>query len=84
MAAPYEVRSNGRLTGYAIPVQPIIDNLRQELAGTRRPSQKPAAAQPPPVTEPPQAGIPSKAASSTEKDDFSVLFGTIGLPHLQI
>jgi hypothetical protein len=33
----------------------------------------------------PQAGIPSKPGSSQEgKDDFSTLFGTIGLPDLQI
>ena len=83
IAKPYEVRSNGKLSGYSIPVQPIIDGLRQELAATRTSRPAPAAA-PPPPSEPPQAGIPSKAASSTEKEDFSTLFGTIGLPHLQI
>ena len=83
IAAPYEIRSNGRLTGYAIPVQPIIENLRQELAASRTKQPAPAAA-PPTPSEPPQAGIPSKAGSSTEKEDFSTLFGTIGLPHLQI
>ena len=34
--------------------------------------------------EPPQAGIVSKAGNSTEKEDFSTLFGTIGLPNLTI
>ena len=37
-----------------------------------------------PAPEPPQAGIPSKAGSGAEKEDFSTLFGTIGLPNLQI
>jgi hypothetical protein len=83
IAKPYEVRSNGKLSGYSIPVQPIIDGLRQELAANRTSRPAPAAA-PPPPSEPPQAGIPSKAGSSTEKEDFSTLFGTIGLPHLQI
>jgi hypothetical protein len=32
----------------------------------------------------PQAAIPSKAGNSGEKEDFSTLFGTIGLPNIQI
>jgi predicted house-cleaning noncanonical NTP pyrophosphatase (MazG superfamily) len=86
MMKPYEVRVDGKLQGYSIPVQPIIDNLRaQNKAGA--PTPPPAAVVPPesrPQAEPPQAGIQSKAGSSTEKEDFSTLFGTIGLPHLQI
>lgn len=96
MAQPYEVRANGTLSGYSIPVQPIIDSIREKLkvsrtaaappeAATQNPSPQgsapPAAAQSP---GPPQAGIESKAGSSTENEDFSTLFGTIGLPHLQI
>jgi hypothetical protein len=34
--------------------------------------------------EPPQAGIPSKAGNSDSSEDFSTLFGTLGLPNLQI
>lgn len=81
MAQPYEVRVDGKLQGYSIPVQPIIDNLRKQ-------SQPPAAAAatpaPTPQPDPPQAGIASKAGSSTEKEDFSTLFGTIGLPNMVI
>lgn len=95
VAQPYEVRHEGKLRGYSIPVQPIIDALRSQMtqpAATVDTSvhQSPASAPPagaaavPPTPEPPQAGIPSKAGSSAEKEDFSTLFGTIGLPHLQI
>lgn len=86
MAQPYEVRVDGKLQGYSIPVQPIIDSLRKGMLTPPPPKQ--AAATPPPAPaprpDPPQAGIPSKAGNSSEKEDFSTLFGTIGLPNLQI
>ena len=89
MVKPYEVRIDGKLHGYSIPVQPILDQLRGQLAA-RSPS--PAAMPPgtapepqaPKPAEPPQAAVPSKSGSSSEKEDFSTLFGTIGLPNLQI
>ncbi len=81
MAQPYEVRHGGKLHGYSIPVQPIIEDLRRQMqatgkAPTKKTGKRPAA--------PPQRGIPSKAPSSSEREDFSTLFGTIGLPHLKI
>jgi hypothetical protein len=86
MVKPYEIRVEGKLQGYSIPVQPIIDNLRQQA--------KPAPKTPPPAarpaqsqaqSEPPQAAVTSKAANSGEPaEDFSTLFGTIGLPDLRI
>lgn len=91
MAKPYEVRVDGKLHGYSIPVQPIIDSLRGQLQAQRTaasaaapPAEAPASPRPTAAVEPPQAAIPSKAGSSSEKEDFSTLFGTIGLPHLQI
>jgi hypothetical protein len=89
MATPYEVRVEGKLQGYSIPVQPIIDQMRtlikSRTAAPAAPPAPPAAAPTPRrPAEPPQAGIPSKAGSSSEKEDFSTLFGTIGLPNLQI
>ena len=95
LAKPYEVRQDGKLQGYSVPVQPIIEALRSQFAqesatvdnaGSPVPASPPpaGAAAVPPAPEPPQAGIPSKAGSSAEKEDFSTLFGTIGLPHLQI
>lgn len=92
LAKPYEVRQDGKLQGYSVPVQPIIEALRSQFAqnsAAEASAGSPAVTPPPagattPAAEPPQAGIPSKAGSSTEKEDFSTLFGTIGLPHLQI
>jgi hypothetical protein len=90
MMEPYEVRVDGKLQGYSIPVQPIIEKLRAQLK-TAAPAPPAAVATPPAAArapgaapEPPQAGIPSKASSGAEKEDFSTLFGTIGLPNLQI
>lgn len=100
LATPYEVRVDGKLQGYTIPVQPIINQLRDRLKTTRTaaapagdstkgsPPAAGAAAPPAPqaqsAPEPPQAGIPSKAGNSGDKEDFSTLFGTIGLPNIQI
>lgn len=95
-AQPYEVRANGKLSGYSIPVQPLIDTIRDKLRATSQAAgtvpatqqESPGTAAPPAAdqraADPPQAGIPSKAGASSEREDFSVLFGTIGLPHLQI
>lgn len=94
---PYELRVEGKLQGYSIPVQPIVGQLRAQLAAERvasTPTQPaaaaagaavstPAAPASPPV-DPPQAGIPSKAGSGESGEDFSALFGTLGLPNLQI
>lgn len=79
MAKPYEVRIDGKLHGYNIPVQPIIDDMRSRIG-------KPAARTqaPKPKADPPQRGVRSRAPSNSEPEDFSVLFGTIGLPHLKI
>lgn len=94
MVKPYEVRDDDekKLLGYSIPVQPIIEGLRSQLQASNTPAAAPpsqpatpaAAPSAPPSVEPPQAGITSKAGSSSEREDFSTLFGTIGLPNLQI
>lgn len=92
MAKPYELRVDGKLHGYSIPVQPLIDQLRAQAAAkpAAAVASTPAAAAAPPAAPPasppeqPQAGISSKAGSGTETEDFSTLFGTIGLPNLQI
>ena len=90
MVKPYELRVDGKLHGYTIPVQPLIDQLRTSLA-----AETPAAPAAPPKAaatktparqaDPPQAGIGSKAGSSSDDaEDFSTLFGTLGLPNLRI
>lgn len=105
MAQPYELRVDGKLQGYSIPVQPIIDSLRSQVTARRtQAANAPSSAagtqagSPPTATgggpsaastaqstsDLPQAGITSKAGNSDEREDFSTLFGTIGLPNLQI
>ena len=103
---PYEVRVEGKLHGYSIPVQPIINQLRAQIASERAatasagpgtpaapspaagapaaPATGAVAAPPAAAPEPPQAGIQSKAGSGEQAEDFSALFGTIGLPNLRI
>lgn len=94
LAEPYELRNDdNKLQGYSVPVQPLIEKLRKQLETER--AKAPAATSPAaeapvqttktqPKAEPPQAGIPAKAGSGSTGEDFSTLFGTIGLPNLQI
>lgn len=108
LAKGFEVRNEGgKLQGYSVPVQPLIDQLRAQLLSSRAAAPAPtppaptaapvapqvqpgaqvqsAPATPTAPAEAPQAGIPAKAGSSSEgADDFSTLFGTIGLPNLRI
>lgn len=67
----YELRTNGKLVGYSVPVQPIVNALRAQLSAQRAATPPPAAA---PVTQQaraangrwdaPQAGLTSKAGQS--------------------
>jgi hypothetical protein len=106
LAEPYELRTEeGKLQGYTVPVQPLIEQLRAQVTAERQKAATPApvapAAQPTPqqqraaeqarntqgqFTDPnaPQEGIPSKAGDSSTTEDFSALFGTLGLPDLRI
>jgi len=86
MATPYELRVDGKLQGYSIPVQPLIEQIRNQIVKEReaKPAEPAAPAAPKAPAEPPQAGIPSKAGAGSDAEDFSTLFGTIGLPNLQI
>ena len=90
----YEVRNDaGKLIGYAVPVQPLINSLRSQQKAAA-PAAAPAAAKPvAPAAAPaapaaaPQAGIRSNAGSAGGGDsssDFSTLFGTLGLPDMVI
>lgn len=95
LVKPYEVRVDGKLRGYSIPVQPLVAQLRSNLTAERAKRQAPAAPvapvvrgaapkPPAPPAEAPQAGIPSKAGASSQAEDFSVLFGTLGLKDFRI
>ena len=81
----YEVRGeNGKLRGYAVPVQPLINQLRTTIHAERKASPasttapvKKAAAKPP--ARGPQGAIRSRSASTTDgAEDYSALFGTLG------
>jgi hypothetical protein len=85
MAKPYELRVEGKLHGYTIPVQPLIDQLRTQLANERPPAPPAAAHAKAPAkkkADPPQRGIRSKAGAGADEEDFSTLFGTLGLPDM--
>lgn len=93
LAKPYELRVEGKLLGYTIPVQPLVDSVRAQLGEARKAAPASAAAPAQPATggkakpqaDPPQAGIASKAGASAEgAEDFSTLFGTLGLPDFRI
>lgn len=95
IAEPYELRVEGKLQGYSLPVQPLIDKLRTQLVAERTAAAAPAApatpgtpatpAAPAAPAEPPQAAIPNKAGNSGEQgEDFSTLWGTLGLPNITL
>ena len=101
LVKPYELRVDGKLMGYTIPVQQLVESVREQLKQQAAPAapaappaptpqQQRAAAQPRNEVgqfagDQPQVGIPSTAgASGDEPEDFSTLFGTIGLPNIRI
>ena len=107
LSKPYELRVEGKLSGFSIPVQPLVDSVRAQLTAERAANAAPAApaapaGQPTPQQQraaeqarneggqfhnpdTPQAGIPSKAGLSGEAaDDYSALWGTLGLPNLRL
>lgn len=104
MLEPYELRVEGKLQGYTIPVQPIVKQLRTQVeaeraakatasapataataagAGKGAAASSPAAAPAKPA-DPPQAGVQSKAGNSSDKEDMSTFWGTLGLPDLRL
>ena len=107
LSKPYELRVEGKLSGFSIPVQPLIDSVRAQLVAERAakaappaaaaPAGQPSAQQQRAAEQPrngvgqfnnpdaPQAGIPSKAGTSAEAaEDYSALWGTLGLPNLRL
>ena len=65
----YELKANGKLIGYSVPVQPIINAVRAQLAATAAPvAAAPVVEQPRAADgrwDAPQAGITSKAGQSS-------------------
>lgn len=81
MARPYALKMDGKLTGYSIPIQGIVDQVRGNLKA--RAAAAPAAPPPAPAkrkTSPPQGGLPSRAASDSGGDeDFSPMWKVFGI-----
>ena len=65
MLKPYELRVEGALHGYSIPVQPIVEQLREQLTKERA-ARPPVASTPAPKagTKPDSAGAPAAAPTS--------------------
>ena len=91
MAKAYEVRNDGKLLGYKVDVQPLIDHLRTQIAAppaAPTPRQEQAAGQVRNEAgqfDAPQAGIPNKAGISGEPgDDYSAFWAASGVGHLNI
>jgi len=87
-----EIRVDGKLYGWSTPVQPLVAQLRTQLAAERSAKGSAPAAAAAPVTpaapaHEPQGGLLSQAGAGGDQssaNDFSTLFGTLGLPDLQI
>lgn len=82
---PYELRMDGKLTGYSIDPQGIIDQARGQL------SQQPAAPAPAKkapakkAAPRPQAGVRSKAgASGGQEEDYTPMWNALGIDHVPI
>lgn len=85
LAKDYELRSNDKLIGYSVPVQPMINQLRTQLASRKAAATAPAPAAASPqqqraAEQPrtpqgrwdgPQAGLSSKAGQSGQTDDVA-------------
>lgn len=89
LAGDYELRVNGKLYGYQVDVQPLINKVRAQLnqergaAGATTNRQQQVAQQPRQPNgqfDGPQAGIPSKAGTSGEAgDDYSAFWDSMGM-----
>jgi hypothetical protein len=83
MATDYEIRTDGKLVGYSVPVQPLINQIRSRLSSARgaagatqsaqNASRAAQVAQQPRTPagrwDAPQAGIPSKAGAGGTDDN---------------
>lgn len=85
IAEPYALKLDGKLTGYSIPVQGLIDRVRAQVAAApaAAPPATPAAKKAPPAK--PQAGIPSVAGSSGDgAEDYSPMWAALGIQNMPI
>lgn len=80
IAEPYALKMNGKLTGYSIPVQGLVDQVRARIkAAPTAPAAKAPAKKAAPGAKP-QAGIPSKAGASGEgAEDYAPMWKALGI-----
>ena len=83
---PYELRMDGKLTGYSIDTQGIIDQARGQLksaapAAAAAPAKKAAAKK----AAPPQAGLSSRAGTSgAGGEDYAPMWNALGIDTVPI
>lgn len=85
MAAPYALKMKGKLVGYSIPVQGLVDQCRAQVkAAASAPAATPPAKKTAAAPKP-QAGVPSRAgASGGEEEDFSPMWKALGINEMPI
>lgn len=88
LVEPYALRMDGKLTGFSIDIQGIIDQTRGRLkqagaaAPAAAPAKKAAARRPAPA---PQGGIASKAGTSGgQEEDFSPMWAALGINSMPV
>lgn len=84
IAEPYSLTLNGKLVGFSIPVQGIINQLRTDVR-LKQYSQKNTAPKKSVKTSKPQGGIRSKAgASGADPEDFSPMWKALGIDNMPV
>lgn len=63
MATPYELRVDGKLQGYSIPVQPLIEQLRNQIVAEREKAAAAATPATPAAPAAPAASAPAAPAA---------------------
>lgn len=87
LAEPYALKMNGKLTGYSIPVQGLVDQVRAQVkaAAAAAPAATPPAKKAAAPAARPQAGIPAKAGASGEgEEDFTPMWNALGISNVPI
>ena len=82
IAEPYALKLNGKLTGYSIPVQGLLDQVRARVKAApagAAPAKKAVAKKAAPGARP-QAGIQSRAgASGDSAEDYTPMWKALGI-----
>lgn len=82
IARPYALKMDGKLTGYSIPIQGIVDQVRASQANRATPAAASPALDKKPAkpAERPQAGVQSRAGTSQEgSNEADIFWGLYGI-----